>query len=733
MFLPRCRQVALLGLSLVPVAARAQYEKVDPILGTARDGQTVPAVGMPFAMTTWTPETRATEAKCIAPYYYTDGQITGFRGSHFMSGSCGFEYGGLTLMPTTGTESAMPEVRSSKFSHESEIAQPAYYAVTLKRYGVRVEMTGTTRAGFLRIHYPPGDQANLVLDSDTGEGGSTIVVDRKRASVVASNAVVRNYAGAHQPAGFSGNFLVQVQGGVKGFSYWCGAEFSPAPFPAGKACSRRGVLLRVTPSATGEVLVKMGSSMTGTGGAKDNLKAEIPTWAFDETRVATENVWRERIGKIEVQGGTAGQQVAFYTALYHASLCPRIVSDVDGSYNGFAQQGKLHRVTHGDAYDDYSLWDTYRALHPLLTIIDPERDQAMIRSLIAKGEEGGFLPIFPIWNSYTTEMIGDHVGSLVVDAYAKGLRDFDVDAAYRLMLKNADITPPLDVYRNGLGRRGLTSYLRFGYIPLEDEVQDAFHHHEQVSRTLEYAYDDFALGRLARMRGDASVAERMEKRAQNWRNVFDARVGFVRGRHADGSWIEPFDPSAAQSYITESTPWQYTFYVPQDVPGLIQASGGTGPFITRLDGVFENHRYDPGNEPGHQIAYLYDYAGAAWKTQARVRSLLTENYGTGPSGLPGNEDGGQMSAWYLFGALGFYPVCPGMPEYALGTPLFDRVVLHLAGGRTFQIVAHDNSAQNFYVSRVRINGQAAKDFRLQHAVVASGGTLTFDMSPQPSK
>ena len=312
----------------------------------------------------------------------------------------------------------------------------------------------------------------------------------------------------------------------------------------------------------------------------------------------------------------------------------------------------------------------------------------MVKSLIAKGQQGGFLPIYPAWNSFTSEMIGDHANAVIVDAYAKGIRGFDVLEAYRLMRKNATEHPSPAEYSDGKGRRALGSYLQYGYIPLEDTVPEGyFHKNEQVSRTLEYAYDDFLVGTMAHDLGREEDAAAFDKRARNYRNVIDPQTGFARGRYADGSWATPFDPAVAYPYITEGLPYQYTFFVPQDLPGLINLVGGPKAFDAKLDSLFAGGYYDHGNEPSHHIAYLYNYAGQPWKTQKHVRELLETKYFDRPDGLAGNDDCGQMSAWYVLSALGFYPVTPGLPTYQIGAPLFDEATIRLPDGKRFHIVA----------------------------------------------
>jgi predicted alpha-1,2-mannosidase len=713
-------------------AAIDPYRLVDPRIGTANDGQTYPVVGMPFGMTGWTPETQPTEDKCLSPYYEKDPKLTGFRGSHWLSGSCTQDYGTVTVMPTVGVLKVSPLARASLFRHATEVMNPAYYSVMLDDYLTRVELTGTMRSGMLRITFPANEAANLLVEPNAKPGEGFVELRPERREIVGYNPVHRLYQGSGHSAGFSGYFVVRFQGSAAKFGTWCGEVITPDSRKQGKGCNRLGAYVSLKPGVARRLLVKVGTSFTSIEKAEANLDAENNGWDFDSTRRAAETTWRTLLQRIEIEGGTPAEQTTFYTALFHASLAPRVVSDADGTYNGFAQEGKLHQAANGGAYyDDFSLWDTFRALHPLLTILDPKREEQMVQSLIDKGDQGGFLPIFPSWNSYTSEMIGDHAVAVIYDAYAKGLRGFNVQDAYRLVRQNATITPPHTEYVEGKGRRALDSYDRYGFIPLEDEVLDAFHHHEQVSRTLEYAYDDFVTSLFAEALGNHADAETFLKRSGNWKNVFDSSVGFVRGRYKDGTWVQPFDPAKPASYITEGVPWQYTFFVPHDTSGLIKAIGGNAAFVAKLDGLFAAKLYDQGNEPSHNIAYLYNYAGAPWKTQAHVREILASQFHTGPGGLPGNDDAGQMSAWYVLSAMGFYPVCPGTPVYALGSPIFSRVVIHQSNGKDFTVAAPQTSVENRYVQAVFLDGVPMIGSEIGHSDIVGGSILTFDMGPKP--
>lgn len=705
---------------------------VDPRIGTSNEGQTYPVVGVPFGMTGWTPETRSNEAKCVSPYYYNDAKITGFRGSHWLSGSCTQDYGSVTLMPTVGKLEVEPDKRASRFQHASETMSPAYYSVHLDDYNTKVELAGTTRAGMIRITFPTSGQRHLLVEPYVRPGQGFVEVRPASREIVGYNPVVRIYQGAGKSAGFSGYFVIKLEQPITDFGTWCGATTTAHAQQQGSGCNRIGAYVTLPQNSPQQMLVRIGTSFTSLAEAERNLSVEEPTWDFDRIRSHTEAAWSNYLSRIAIEGGTPAQQTTFYTALFHASLAPRIVSDADGTYNGFASEGRLHHAAPGtDYYDDFSLWDSFRALHPLLTILDPQRDGQMVQSLVDKGQQGGFLPIFPTWNSYTSEMIGDHTVAVIYDAYAKGIRNFNVAEAYRLARQNAFITPPHDQYVEGKGRRALDSYLKYGYIPLEDQVLDAFHQREQVSRTLEYAYDDYVASQFAAALGHADDASALLKRSGNWKNVFDRETGFVRGRHTDGSWITPFDPAKPATYVTEANPWQYTFFVPQDIHGLIEAMGGRTAFIAKLDGLFDTNLYEQGNEPSHAIAYLYNDAGAPAKTQQRVRAIMSSQYGAGTNGLPGNDDAGQMSAWYVLSAMGFYPVCPGTLSYSIGSPIFSRVVIHLTNGKRFTVAARDSSAENQFVHSVTVNGQPRSGWKFDHKEIVQGATLNLQMRSQP--
>lgn len=700
--------------------------------GTENLSQTFPAAGVPFGMTNWTPQTRASVAKCVSPYYYADTVFQGFRASHWMSGSCTQDYGSTTIMPISGSLKFLPEERAVSLDHTLEVSHPDYYALDLASYHLKTEMTGVSHSGIFRFNWQQQDSAFIVIQPnlrDNQEGW--IEVDIKNQEIRGYSPASRIYQGWGQDAGFKGYFVVKFSEKFEHFGTWQKGKASYESISA-ESQESVGAFVGWALAADSEILVKMGLSFSSVEQARKNLQAEIPHWDFEAIRQQSATAWETALAKIKVKGKDENTQTTFYTALYHSMFLPREFSDVDGTYPGFAADTNFYQAEDFKYYADFSMWDTYRALHPLFTIIEPERSKDMMQSLVKKAEQGEWLPIFPSWNQYTAAMIGDHAVSTLTDAYVKGIQGFDAEKAYYYMRKNAFESPATwEEYVDGKGRRALPSYLEYGYIPLEDSVKEAFHKMEQVSRTLEYAYEDFALLQMAKALGKSEDIPILEKRAQNYRNIFDPSVGFMRGKYKDGSWYEPFDADKKRPPIyTEGTAWQYSWYVPHDVQGLIELVGGRKAFTAKMDTLFAQGHYWHGNEPSHQIAFLYNYAGQPWKTQANVRSILHEEYSTGPGGLSGNDDSGQMSAWYVFGAIGMYPVCPSIPEYALCSPIFDEVTIDTGGEKPFVIRCLNNSAENMYIQSAKLNGQPYDKAYLQHQDILAGGVLEFEMGAE---
>jgi predicted alpha-1,2-mannosidase len=570
----------------------------------------------------------------------------------------------------------------------------------------------------------------ITPNSDFDKG--YIRINHLKGEIYGYNPVHRIYQGWGEEAGFDGHFIVQVNR----ITAARGTFSEERVFLKDEISKQKsmGAFLGFKIKAGETILVRIGSSFTSEDGARKNLSAEISDWDYNKVKHANKRVWETSLAKIKVTTASKRDKRIFYTSFYHALQHPRLYNDVDGTYPSFSSQHQLSRLKQGNYYDDFSLWDTYRAQLPLLEIIEPKIINDFARSLVLKGQQGGFLPIFPCWNSYTSEMIGDHCCSVLASAYLKGIRDFDYDEAYRLMRQNAFDQPKTkQEYIQGKGRRALESYLQYGYIPLEDAVIDAFHKREQVSRVMEYAYDDYALGQMAGALGKKGDYDTLMKRALNYKNVFDPRVGLVRGRYADGSWFSPFQPDQKETYITEGTPRQYTFYVPHDIAGLSSLMGGGKGLENALDTLFSQNEYWHGNEPGHQVPFMYNYTASPWKSQHAVSQILKSEYGDGPGGLSGNDDAGQMSAWYMFASMGFYPLNPVSGEYLLTAPIFDKIILDLKPRGKITIITHRKQKNDIYISHIKLNGKIYPYNYIRYADLNQDTKLEFYLQATPEK
>ena len=720
---------------------------VDPIIGTAaattvsgikhgngteQNSQVQPSVTAPFGMTNWTPQTQNWEKKCFASYYYKDTVISGFRGSHWLSGSCTQDYGSFTIMPISGELVGNPWKRGSKFSHDDEIASPDYYQVFLEDYDIRAEMTGSTRSAIFRFTFNNDGDAHIVVNPNSDEGEGYIEVIPEKNEIVGYNPVHRIYQGWGKPAGFSGYFVMRLDKEISSYGVYAKDDIYNNKNSLINKNDLGGYFSIKVKS--GEIVnVKVGSSFVSIEQARKNLNKEIPNWDFNLVRNELKSTWNNLLGKIEVEGNSEDDKVKFYTALYHSFQQPRIYNDVDGSYPRFDGNAKTDTVKNGNYYGDFSVWDTYRALHSLYNILIPEEQADMVRSLLIKAKVGNWLPIFPCWNSYTSAMIGDHVTSIIAESYIKGVIDLS-EEDYQILKKNANESPEnYNDYVDGKGRRALKSYLQYGYIPLEDKVEEAFHGNEQVSRTLEYSYDDFALSQIAKKMGKLDDYTYFLNRSKNYKNVFDKSVNTVNGRYKNGSFYKDFNRTERMFFITEGSPWQYNWYVPHDVEGLIELMGGTDSFNSDLDKFFDEDQYWHGNEPGHQTPFLYTYSNQPWKTQEIVSKTMEEEYGVGPGGLSGNDDAGQMSAWYVFGALGFYPVCPALPEYRISGPKFNKIILQTGNGNKMIINSTDYSEKNIYINNILLNNEKYSNYFISHQDLVKGGSLDYKLTGEPKK
>ncbi len=749
--------IALLAVCPAPAPALAQTaprpsDSVDPLIGTGGEGHTFPGAVAPFGMVQLSPDT---DTSCVlrdcyphaAGYRYDDPTIVGFSHTHF-SGAGHSDLGDVLVMPVAGDDVPMdpgtpaaPGYRS-RFSHATETAKPGYYAVTLADRAIRAEMTAGTRVGVHRYSFPAGKAAHLVLDlrSSLYNYPGKILwsgLHLRDDGVLTGFRETRGWAPGRKlffamrfSAPLTGHALVNRETAIpyKGFQ-GPGRDSDALAEKLGQALEARldfGVL-------TKPLEVKVGISGVDEAGALANLDGEAG--GFDDIHAQTQAAWDTALGAVTFEAEAPMRRI-FATALYHSLLAPSIWSDRDGRYRGPDDQ--IHQATDFTVRSTFSLWDTFRAEHPLLTLIQPEKTNTdIVRSLLASQtySPDGILPVWQFAGRETWTMIGYHAVPVIADAYMKGIGGFDANAALDAMVASAD--------HSSYG--GLGEYIARGYVPIDKEP-------EAASKTVEYAYDDWTIARMARKLGRSDIAARFEKRAGNWRNSFDASSGWLRARKTDGQFRTPFDPTAINygSDYTEGNAWQYSWFVPQDQAGLFRLLGGDAKTIRKLDAMFDfdlskidySHaediagligQYIHGNEPSHHVAYLYSYAGAPWRTQERLGQIVASQYADTPAGLSGNDDLGQMSAWLVFTALGFYPVAPGANEYVIGRPFLPKATLMLPGGKQFVISTDNFSTANRYVQSVTLNGRPLTRTYLRDDEIRQGGELRFVMSARPNR
>lgn len=701
---------------------------VNPLSGTNGDGNfsrgnTLPAIVLPFGMTTWAPQT---DGSTSSFYTMKEKQFEGLRATHQPSIWIR-DYGDFTVMPVVGGTEGSSRELASAFTHEKEKALPYYYSVDLDRYQTRAELAPTERCAAMRFTFPDTEAAALVFRNPRGE--LTAVADTGKQRVTG--------AARHVTFGAPGNFAMYFV-----------AEFDQ-PFTTQEARvtkDERTLAVHFPGMKAGTPLtMRIGTSFISYEQAELNLRREVPDWNFDAVKERAKAAWTHALAVADIEGASDAQRSTFYTALYRALQFPRMFHEPDAQgkiqhYSPF-DNGKLHD---GPLYTDDGLWDTYRAAFPLLALLDPERDDDILRGWLNAYREGGWLPTWPSPGNRPC-MIGSHGDAIFADAYTKGVRGYDAADAYAAARKDAT----QDGTGAWAGRDQLKPYIAKGFIGT-DERKDG-----SAAVTLEYAYDDYCVSRLAKALGHEDDAKLFAERARNYQHVWDPESGFMRGRKADGAWAAPFDPIEWGGPYVEGNAWQWTWSVMQDPYGLMKLLGGREATARKLDTMLTMaSNYKPGtygapihemretefarmgqyahvNEPCHHMLYFYDYAGQPWKAQLYTRRVMDELYGS--DGMVGDEDTGQMSAWYVFNAAGFYPFCPGNPIYLLGSPLFEKTTLHLAGGKTFTVQANGNSPANRYIQSARLNGQPFSRAWLPHEVVAGGGTLELQMGPQPNE
>lgn len=703
-----------------PQTDYTQY--VDSFIGAADNGHTFPGACRPFGMIQTSPVTGAVGWRYCSEYMYADSIIWGFTQTHLNGTGC-MDLGDILVMPFTGERHRTWDAYRSSFSKTSENATPGYYTVTLDQAKVKAELTATTHAALHRYTYEQADSASILIDLQHGPAWN----EKQYHSQVNSCEV--NWENDSTLTGHVNNKVWVDQ------DYYFVMQFSrpvidhfELPMAETEKGKRLVASFNIQPGE--EVLMKVALSTTGVEGAKANMAAEVPGWDFEGIRTAAKADWNSYLSRIEVEG-TDEEKTNFYTSFYHALIQPNEISDVDGRYRNAADS--VVNATGGKFYSTFSLWDTYRAAHPFYTLMVPERVDGFINSLVDQAEVQGYLPIWGLWGKENFCMVANHGVSVVAEAYAKGFRGFDAERAFNAIKQTQTVSHPL--------KSNWENYMKYGYFPTD--LTEA----ESVSSTLESVYDDYAAADMAKRMGKTEDATYFARRADFYKNLFDSSTQFMRPKKSDGTWKSPFNPSQighAESVggdYTEGNAWQYTWHVQHDVPGLIALFGGEEPFLNKLDSLFTLKlettqadvtgligQYAHGNEPSHHVTYLYALAGRPERTQELIREIFDTQYSPKPNGLCGNDDCGQMSAWYMFSAMGFYPVNPVSGEYVFGAPQLPEFVLHLADGKTFTIKAEGLSEANKYVKSITLNGEPYTKNFISHADIVKGGTLVYQMT-----
>ncbi len=740
---------------------KTPYDYVNTFIGTKNMGHTFPGATVPFGMVQLSPDTdtllysygngyNSEVYRYCAGYQYDDKTIVGFSHTHF-NGTGHSDLGDFLIMPTVGELKINPGIKEkpgsgyrSRFSHASEEAHPGYYKVKLEDYNITAELTTTERVGFHKYTFPRSDSSHIILDLTSGiynYDGKNVWTSVR----VENDTLVTGYK---QTNGWARTryiyFAMVLSKPIKSYGltndekliyrgFW--RKFNENENFPERAGHKVVCHFDFKTNDGEEILIKFALSAVSTKNAIENLKTEIPQWNFNEVIENAKQLWNNELSKIMIEASEEGK-VNFYTALYHSFISPVVYNDVNGEYRGLDQN--IYKAEGFTNYTIFSLWDTYRALHPLFTIIEQKRTNDIINSMLAHYEQSVH-HILPIWSHYSNEnwcMIGYHSVPVIVDAYMKGIRGYDTAEAYDAIMSSANY----NLY-DGIGY-----YKKFGYVPEDLNSNSA-------SKTLEYAFDDWTIYRFADSLGKDKIAKDFYNRAMFYKNIFDPKTKFIRAKNSDGKFKEPFDPlsTSEQGYI-EGNAWNYSLYVPQDIKGFVKLIGGEDKLISWLDSLFtmkiseESYansedinqagiigNYVHGNEPSHQVPYMYCYAGKPWKTQERIHQIVNSMYKNKPDGLSGNDDCGQMSAWYIFSVLGFYPVAPGSNEYVIGSPCISEALINLENGNEFKITVENYSEKNIYINALLLNGKNINRSFITHSEILNGGELKFIMASEPNK
>ena len=714
---------------------------VNPLIGTAvggfddanSGGGTMPCVGTPFAMTNFVAQTRENKISKMS-YAYEDTTIQGFMATHQPTVWMG-DYGYVSVMPQIGKLKLLPQDRALDFTHENEISKPHYYSVIMDAKGkaVKGEIAAASRAGMFQFTFPKSSESHIIIQGiNISENKKNfqgyVKVDAEKGEITGYNPERMSSHLGPELSNFKGYFVIQFEKAFDAFGTWNSFRNEPQINVMGteQYGARMGAYISFKTKENEKIKVKVATSFISIEQARKNLAIEIPDWNFNKLVTKTRDIWQENLSRIEVDGATEDQKSIFYTALFHTMLFPREFSEYGRYYSPF--DDKVHQ---GVSYNDYSLWDTFRALHPLLHFTHPERVSPMIQSLLQMYKEGGWLPKWPN-PTYSNIMTGTHADAIIADAYVKGFRDYDINLAYEAVRKDAMQPPARDTEKHWgdrdegtlyEARGGLTYYHSLGYVAADRT-------RESVTRTIEFGIDDFAIAQIAKDLGKNEDYTRLINASNNYKNLYNKNTGFLNARRFNGNWHEN-----SQEGFTEGGRWTYLFGAMHDIPGMIELYGGKEKFAEKLDENFKGGHYRHDNEPGHHYAYLFNYAGKPWKTQELIRKHTSvENYRNHPLGINGNDDCGQMSAWYIFGVMGFYPVTPGTDVFAIGAPQFGEITLNLKPNgiaKPFKIIANNLSEKNMYIQSVSLDGQLLKTPFITYSQIMNGNNLVFEMGKQP--
>ncbi len=717
-----------------PIEKFSPVNFVDPFIGTDDHGHVFMGANVPYGAVQLGPVNFVKGWDWCSGYHYSDSIVTGFSHTH-LSGTGIGDLGDLHLMPYTGVLRLVPGSQedisqgyASYYTHEEETAQPGYYAVKLTSYGIEAELTASERVGFHRYTFPEGDTARIIIDLKQGIGWDRVTATNLR------KTGDNTFSGYRFSTGWAADqrffFSLQTSEAPDEVRFF-DRELQEVE-PGDSTRVLKGVMT-FYPPVRNQIMVKAGISPVSEENAAENMATEIPDWDFEATVNSGREKWNRELSKIEIRDPDTANLRTFYTAMYHVMIHPSLFNDANGDYRGTDKE--IYRTPGFQNYSVFSLWDTYRAAHPLYTLIDPDRVSDFVNTMLSIYDQQGSLPVWHLMGNETGTMVGNHAIPVVADALLKGIGGFDREKAFEAMKSTA-------LKDDGDGLKFVNT---LGWVAADST-------RESVSKGLEYVVDDWAIAQVARFLGKEEDYALFSKRADYYRNYYDPSVGFFRGRNYDGSWSTPFHPVFTlheQGNYTEGNAWQYLWLVPTDVEGLTELLGGEEKFSERLDSLFLVSsalnegaspdisgligQYAHGNEPSHHTVYLYAYAGQQWKTAEKVRYILDHLYHDGPKGICGNEDCGQMSAWYIFSSLGFYPVNPANGAYVLGSPLHEEATLHFPNGKSFTVKANNNGPGNLYIQSARLNGSPYEKSFITHRDLLNGGILELEMGSQPNR